>query len=216
MRRRPARRALAVGIMALGLATASCGDRSSDGGDDQVIAGLVRQPAPDLSRIFLPDASRGDEALAMVAPDGEILVVYFGYTACPDICPTTMSDLRTALGELDDGYRSRVEVAMATIDPNRDTGNILTSYVQTFVPDAHTLRTDDNTLLRVATDAFGADYEITTSAAGEPEVAHTTWLYAIDDQGRLRVQWAFGTTSEDIANDLQILLEADSTDAIET
>ncbi len=204
----PARRAMANGLAALALAflVVSCGDRNSDS-DDSTVAGLVRVPAPEVASVFLPDASQGDEALPMVAEEGELLIMYFGYTACPDICPTTMSDLRIALDQLDEGDRSRVEVAMATIDPNRDSGELLTAYVQTFVPEAHALRTDDDTLLRVIADAFGADYQVTINADGEPEVAHTTWLYAVDDQGRLRVQWAFDTPSEDIARDIQILLD---------
>ena len=175
-----------------------------------MLGGIVREPAPDLSSVSLPDDTQADEPLAMVAPDGEFLIMYFGYTACPDICPTTMSDLRTALENLDEGERDRTEVATATVRPSRDSGQLLTSLVPSFHPEAHALRTDDLTLLRTVTDAFGADFQVSTASDGTVDVAHTTWLYAIDDQGLLRVQWSFGTSGEDIARDMEILLAGDA------
>ena len=131
--------------------------------------------------------------------------MYFGYTSCPDVCPTTMADLRVAVESLG-ADAERVEVAMATIDPDRDSGEALTSYVQTFVEDGHALRTADDDLLRSATDAFGADYSVTEAEDGEIEVTHTGSVYVVDDAGRMLVQWPFGTSAGDIENDLRTLL----------
>jgi len=195
------RRTMAWAIIgvACALTLAACGGGSAD------LVGLQRDPVPAVGAASLPIAGTCDE-LSFVAPEGGVLVVYFGFTHCPDICPTTLADLKLALDDLGDDAQ-RVEVAMATVDPERDTDEVVTGYVQSFVPDAVALRTDDETVLRNATNAFGADYVITEDEDGEPEVGHTTSLYAVDDEGNMVLTWAFGTTSEDIASDLGVLLD---------
>ena len=185
----------------LALAAVACGSEEAE------LSGFVRTPLPDVSATALPDAGTGGTEFLMQAPADEILIVYFGYTACPDVCPTTLADLRSALREIGDDA-DRVEVAMATIDPGRDTDEIITGYVQSFVPDSHGLRTDDEDALRAAADVFGADYGVTVTEEGDYEVVHTAHLYAIDDAGLIQVTWAFGTEPETIAQDLQILLNA--------
>lgn len=168
------------------------------------LGGFVRSPLPDVADLTLPDVGDGDRPFAMEAAGDGVLVVYFGYTSCPDVCPTTMADVRSTLEKLGEDA-SRVSVAMATIDPDRDTPEILTSYVETFVPAGHALRSEDDASLRAVTDVFGADYDVATGADGEIEVTHTGSLYAIDDEGRLRVTWPFGTRSDDMVRDLRIL-----------
>jgi protein SCO1/2 len=170
------------------------------------LAGYVREPLPDVGGVTLPDESRGGEAFPMQADPGEILVVYFGYTSCPDICPASMADVRTALGDLGD-LADRVAVAMVTVDPDRDTPEVLTGYVQSFVPGSHALRSEADPPLRRAADVFGASYDVTVADDGTVEVGHTASLYAVDDAGLLRVTWPFGTPPADLASDLRILLE---------
>jgi protein SCO1/2 len=182
--------------------TTGTGDEAEPAGGE--LGGFVRSPLPDVADLTLPDVGDGDQPFAMEAAGDGILIVYFGYTSCPDVCPTTMADVRSTLQKLDD-EADRVSVAMATIDPARDTPEILTSYVETFVPGGHALRTDDDASLRAVTDVFGADYGVTTADDGEIEVVHTGSLYAIDDEGRLRVTWPFGTRSDDMVRDLRIL-----------
>jgi protein SCO1/2 len=212
-------RPLLLVVLAAGLPlVAACGadepgsatglsDGSGDPAAPTEIRGIVREPLPEVGALALPDASNGGEEFSFVAEDGEILLAYFGYTHCPDVCPTTLADVRTALQQVGDDA-DRVDLAMATIDPDRDTGEVLPGYVQSFVPDAHALVATDDADLRAAADAFGADYsvEAPSEAGGEPEVSHTGFLYAVDDAGRLQVTWSFGTPAEDIANDLQVLL----------
>ncbi len=154
-------------------------------------------------------SSAGGEELPFRAEDGHVLLAYFGYTHCPDVCPTTLADVRSALADLGDDA-DRVDLAMATIDPDRDTGDVLTPYVRSFVPDAHALRTTDDDQLQVAADLFGVTYDVSTDDAGEVEVTHSGFLYAVDDQGRLLVSWPFGTPSEDVAHDLELLLDQGS------
>jgi protein SCO1/2 len=195
-------RRLVLVVALLSLVAAACDS------DPVELSGFVRTPLPNVGGSSLPDASAGGVDFAMQAPAGEILVVYFGYTSCPDVCPTTLADLRSALRKMGDDA-SRVQVAMATIDPGRDTADIITGYVQSFVPAAHALRTDDGAELRAAADTFGADYGVTITDEGDYEVVHTAHLYAVDDAGRLQVTWPFGTEPEAIAQDLGILLRSE-------
>jgi protein SCO1/2 len=158
----------------------------------------------------LPDVGNGGEAFSFVAPDDGILIVYFGYTFCPDVCPTTLSDLRTALGDLGDDDQ-RVEVAMTTVDPGRDSDEVITSYLHAFIPDGHPLRTEDDTELRDAADAFGVEYSVIEGANGTVEVLHTAHLFVVDDTGEIRAMWSFGVEPETITRDLRELLGVDST-----
>lgn len=176
--------------------------------EPEELAGFVRTPLPSMLEGSLPDAGAGGADFEMRAAEDELLLVYFGYTACPDICPTTLADVKSALRDLGDDA-DRVTVAMATVDPDRDSDEVITAYVQSFVPTAHGLRTADAEKLRAAADVFGADYGVTIADDGVYEVVHTAHLYAIDDAGLLQVTWAFGTESEVIADDIELLLRSE-------
>ena len=186
-------------VAALVLLVVACGNPTE-------LAGFVRDPLPNVSENSLPESTAGGDAFQFVADEGGLLLVYFGYTFCPDVCPTTMSDIRGAIEELGEAGE-RVEVAMATVDPNRDEDEVITRYVHAFFDDGHALRTDDDAELSVVAEAFGAVYSVEENADGDIEVIHTGHTYVVDDQGLIRVTWPFGTTSEDMASDLEILLE---------
>jgi protein SCO1/2 len=178
-----------------------------EGADEsETYSGYVVDPPVKVDEVVLPVAD-GSGNFPMVAEPGDLEVVYFGYTFCPDVCPTTMADLRKALAELPEDEASRIGVAMVTIDPARDTSEVLEGYVANFIDDGVALRTDDDTVLRSAADAFGANYEVTTGADGEVEVSHTAELYAVDDTGTVVMQWPFGTSYESLARDLRSLLQ---------
>jgi protein SCO1/2 len=185
------------------LAIAACG-----GDDDATLTGYQREPAPEVGDLSLPDLSNGGEEFALTADPGEILVVYFGYTNCPDFCPTTMSDLRLATRRLDESDAERIDVAMVTVDPDRDIP-VLPDYIAGFFEDGHALASDDPGALAAVAAPFGVTYDVTTNDESEIEVAHSTSLYAIDDAGRLVLTWPFGVDIDDMKNDLEILLEAE-------
>ena len=187
----------------VGVVGTACGDDGSAAG----LRGIVRTPAPDVSGLSLPDVTADGAEFVFEAADGEVLLVYFGYTSCPDVCPTTMTDIQRAIGRLDAGDADRVSLAMATIDPARDTADVLTGYVRSIVPDGHAMVTTDDTRLRAVADAFGAFYGSELDDAGEPEVFHTGFLYAVDDEGRLAITWPFGVTTDDYEHDLRLLLD---------
>ena len=186
------------------LAAAALGAASCGGGDPELV-GMTRDPAPRVDAVALPDVANGGQPFEFrAAPDG-LLVVYFGYTNCPDICPTTMADLRAALGELGE-EAERVDVAMVTVDPDRDT-DVLADYVHGFVADGHAIATDDQAALRSVAEPFGVSYEVFTSPAGDVEVGHSSNLFVVDDTGTLVLTWSFGTTADELAGDLEHLLD---------
>jgi protein SCO1/2 len=193
-------------LIAVLAATSACGD--DDDAASGTLAGYVREPTPVVSQLSLPDVTNGGEPLTFQAPEGQLLLVYFGYTSCPDVCPTTLSDVRTALAELDEEDAATIDLAMATVDPERDVDEVIGGYVQSFVPDAHGLRTTDDAELRAAADAFGVEYRVDTNDEGEVEVVHSGSLYVVDDQGQLVLTWPFGTPVDDLINDLRLLMAA--------
>jgi len=194
-------RALAVGCALLLIASA-CG-----GGEaDVVLAGYERTPDPTVGEVSLPLANKGGGDFRFIADPGELLMVTFGFSSCPDICPTTLSDTRIALNQLGE-LADRVDFAFVSIDPERDSAEIVTDYVEAFVRNGHALRTDDQEALLIATDAFDVTYIIQENEEGDTEVAHTPHVFLVDDTGSLILTWPFGTTSADVASDLTIMLE---------
>jgi protein SCO1/2 len=175
--------------------------------DDVVSRELPTSPGTGQSvgAVSLPDASDDGALFHFRAADGEILVVYFGFTSCPDICPTTLADLKTALTAMGDGA-SEVTVAMVTVDPGRDSGEALVDYVQWFIPGAHALRTENQSDLESVGDAFGAQFTVVKTSDGDIEVLHTAYLYGVDDAGRVVVTWPFGVEPDKIASDVATLL----------
>lgn len=180
-------------------------DTGTEGDEPDTYSGYVVDPPVNVASVTLPVAD-GSSEMTMVAAEDGLKVVYFGYTFCPDVCPTTMADVRKALAEMPADEADRIGVSMLTIDPARDTAEVLDGYVANFVDDGVALRTENDTQLRAAADAFGANYELTTNAEGDIEVKHTGELYAVDDTGTIVMQWPFGTSYESLARDLRSLL----------
>ncbi|MGH1505486.1 MAG: SCO family protein [Acidimicrobiales bacterium] len=201
------RRRIAAAFAAVALLSTACSS------EPEPFAGFVRTPTPSVAEVSLP-AVDPDHAgdFSFVADDGGLLVVYFGYTSCPDVCPTTLADLSAALNRMEVDT-SGVDVAMVTIDPAVDTDEVVTAYVQSFVPGSVAVRTDDDTALRAAATAFGADYGTFENDEGEVEVFHTGLLYLIDDRGDLLLSWPFGTTADAMASDLTRVIEGEEVTA---
>jgi protein SCO1/2 len=173
------------------------------GGGEHDFAGYRVEPVPQVEDVTLPDLTAGGADFAMAADPGKLLVVYFGYTNCPDFCPTTMSDLKFARQRLDEP--DDVQVAMVTVDPERDL-DVLADYVTSFAPDGHALGTGDFDVLDKAAGSFGVSYQVGPAPDGSIEVSHTTSLYAVDDDGRLVMTWPFGVEVDALSADLAELL----------
>ena len=136
---------------------------------------------------------------------GKAVVVFFGYTQCPDVCPTTLATMREVLSRFGDDAR-RVQVVFVTLDPARDTSQVLAAYTTAFHPSFIGLRGDDATTAAVAREfkVFYARQAGTT--AGSYSIDHSTGSYAFDPQGRLRLLIRHGETADRIAADLKLLL----------
>lgn len=139
------------------------------------------------------------------AADGELLVVYFGYTHCPDICPTTLVAVKNAKKKIG-ALASNVDLAMITVDPNRDTSEILPKYLSSFTDKFHALIPANQEELRAAEKAFDATSSV-TEVDGKIEVVHGGTCYIVDSTGKVVDEWPFGMDAESMAHDLKILLQ---------
>jgi protein SCO1/2 len=137
---------------------------------------------------------------------GKVIILFFGYTSCPDICPTTLAGLNQALGKLGD-QADQVQVLFVTVDPQRDTPERVQEYVNHFNSDFIGLSGTEQELAKTWND-YGVFRETVegTSAAGYL-VNHTARVTLIDQQGNLRVSFGFDTPVEDIVHDLKLLLK---------
>jgi protein SCO1/2 len=137
---------------------------------------------------------------------GRLVAIFFGYTHCPDVCPTTLSDFAMALRELgDDG--KRVQVLFVTVDPERDTQELLARYVPSFNPDFLGLYTDPVSLATLAKD-FKVVYQKNTPPSSKTYlIDHSAGTYVYDASGQLRLLIPYGAGPQDIAHDLRLLLE---------
>lgn len=200
-------------VSILVLVTLSLVTLTGCGGDspDQ-LNGITREPPARTGGSRLPDVSPGAKGreIPVRGPKDGLLLVYFGYTFCPDVCPTSMADLRLALAELDPEQRERVQVAMITVDPERDTARVLNGYLgHFFEPDSfHSLRTGKPDQLARVEKAFGASHKLgKPDADGNYDVDHTAQIFAVDDRGEVLVEWPFMTEPGLIAEDLKSLLD---------
>lgn len=207
--------AASVVVVLLGL-LAGCGGGSSPAARSTVrtskgLAGFVTHPAPAVGTLSLPDASVDGQELPFSAAPGQVLLVYFGYTSCPDICPTTLADLHRSVAHLPTADHGRVQVAMVTVDPARDTPSVLQAYLAHFFPAGHALVTGDQARLGAVAQAFGVQYDVTVSATGEESVGHSALVYAVDRHGLIVDAWPFGVDDSVVTNDLKILLRRSET-----
>jgi protein SCO1/2 len=140
---------------------------------------------------------------------GSIVAIFFGYTHCPDVCPTTLSDFALAMRELgEDG--KRVQVLFVTVDPERDTPELLAKYVPSFNPGFLGLYTDPASLAALAKDFKVVYQKNTTSGSKNYLIDHSAGTYVYDTKGRLRLLIPYGAGPRDIAQDLKTLLATSS------
>lgn len=195
---------LTIAILAGCLLLAACSEDAA-----APFSGTRRTPSPVIeSSLPTVDGATFD----FIAQEDGVLLVYFGFTFCPDVCPTTLADLSFARNELGD-ESEMVDLAMVTVDPDRDDPESLRAYLESFIPGSTALRTEDEDELRTAANEFGVFYQITELEDGQIDVAHSGTVFVIDDQGKLTASWPFGTPATDMANDLDILLSESETNA---
>jgi len=136
---------------------------------------------------------------------GKLVLLYFGYTFCPDVCPTTLSDVNRALDQLGDKAED-VRLIMVSVDPARDTPEKLTEYVEFFNPKFVGVTGTDDEVRSVAT-LYGIWYEAhEEEGASGYLVDHTATLNVIDKEGHLKLLIGYGTGADAIAADLDYML----------
>lgn len=136
---------------------------------------------------------------------GKAVVIFFGYTQCPDVCPTTMTGIAEAM-KLLGADAAKVQVLFVTVDPERDTPELLAQYVPVFNPSFLGLYADAQTIAKTAQE-FRVFYKKQPGATPTTyTVDHTAGSYVYDPQGKLRLYIKHGEKPEAIARDLKLLV----------
>ncbi|MBU3638049.1 SCO family protein [Polynucleobacter sp. AP-RePozz3-80-G7] len=174
-------------------------------------------PKPEFKNIDITGSTVFGKDFSLVDPDGKVrtladfkgkvVVMFFGYTQCPDICPTTLTEMQqvmTLLGPQSD----KVQVLFVTVDPERDTAEILKQYVPAFDPRFLGLRPADEAALEKVTKDFKIYYKkVPGSKPGSYTMDHTAGSYAFDPEGHLRLYIKHAQGPETLAHDLKELLK---------
>ena len=136
---------------------------------------------------------------------GKVVVIFFGYTHCPDVCPTTLSEMRQVM-QLLGSDAQRLQVLFVTVDPARDTPQLLSKYVPSFHPSFLGLYGDPAATEKVARD-FKIFYRISPGKTADSyTVDHNAASLVFDPQGRLRLFINYGLGADKIAPDVRKLL----------
>ena len=153
--------------------------------------------------------TRANDGKAVTAQDyrGKVTILYFGYTHCPDVCPTTLANLSEMLHSL--GHDARgVRVLFVSVDPNRDTLPVLKEYVAAFAQEIDGLRGTDNALASLAR-RYRVIYSVTPRAPGHSyDVMHSNSVFFFDATGRARLVTTSTQDVKGIAEDVAHLLKS--------
>ncbi len=166
--------------------------------------GVVIDPPAQAADFTLTD--QHGQPFRLSEQRGKVVLIYFGYTNCPDVCPITLSDykrIKAGLGK----QAGQVQFVFITVDPERDTVSRLNTYLVNFDPGFIGL-TGDRATLEPVWKAYGVyqQKQDVGSQAGYL-VDHTSRIYAIDPQGNWRVNYPFGMETDKIVNDVRHLLK---------
>ncbi len=182
-----------------------------------VLALAACQPAPQTSPFLATDITGAGFARDFSLTDhngrtrtladfrGKVVAIFFGYTHCPDVCPTTLSDFAGAMRQLGP-LAERVQVLFVTVDPERDTPELLKTFVPAFNPSFLGMYTDADTLRELAKEYKVVYQKTSVKAPDDYLMDHTAGTYVYDPQGNLRLLIPYGSSSDAIAQDLKTLL----------
>ncbi len=155
--------------------------------------------------LSLPDQDGKPRTLADFK--GKITVVFFGYTQCPDVCPTTMAELaqvKKSLGK--DG--DRIQGVFVTVDPERDTPELLKTYVTAFDPTFVALRGTPEQTIAAAKEFKVFFAKVPGKTPGSYTMDHTAGSYVLDENGKVRLFVRYGAPADALTSDLKMLLAA--------
>ncbi len=201
MQRRSAIQSIAGGALWAGAAglLAACGEKKPQ-------FSAVDLTGADYARDFsLPDAN--GQVRSLKDFQGKAVVVFFGYTQCPDVCPTTMAELAQAKKLLGpDG--DKVQGIFVTVDPERDTPEVLKAYMANFDPGFVALRGTPEQTAAIAKDFKVYFKKVEGKTSTSYTLDHSAASFVYDPQGRLRLYTRYGVGPQALAGDLKLLLAA--------
>jgi len=170
-----------------------------------------QQPALQLTDITGADFGRGfsltdhnGRARTLVDFRGKVVAVFFGFTHCPDVCPTTLAEMAQVMRELGPDAE-KVQVLLITVDPERDTAEVLRQYVPSFHASFLGLYGDADAIARTAKE-FKVFYQKQPLPGGGYSVDHSAGTYIYDRQGRLRLYASHGRGAAVLVHDIRMLL----------
>jgi len=176
------------------------------------LLGMAAACSPESERTRLPPGGdftlidQDSTTFQLASLRGKVVLVFFGYSQCPDVCPTTLSKLSSVARRLGSD-RHQMKVVYVSVDPERDTPSVLKADLQNFDLDAVGLTGTRTDLDRVVA-MYGASYEIvpTPESAARYTVSHSTTLSVLDRQGKLVAEFPYEATADDIAAAVRALL----------
>lgn len=174
-------------------------------------------PKPEFKNIDITGSTAFGKDFSLLDPDGKVrtladfkgkvVVIFFGYTQCPDICPTTLTEMQQAM-TLMGPQSDKVQVIFVTIDPERDTAEILKQYVPAFDARFLGLRPADESALEKVAKDFKIYYKkVPGTKLGSYTMDHTAGSYVFDPEGRLRLYIKHAQGPETLSHDLKELLK---------
>lgn len=137
---------------------------------------------------------------------GKVVLLFFGFTHCPDFCPSTLSKVNAALKQLNSEQKSRVQLIMVTVDPQRDTPKKLREYLAAFDANAIGLTGTLDELRAVVRDYGGMFAKSSQATAAGYLVDHSPYLYVLGPQGRVRFLFKFRDTPDTLVGVIRRLL----------
>jgi protein SCO1/2 len=137
---------------------------------------------------------------------GKVVVLFFGYTQCPDVCPTTLAMLAQVMQTLGAPDAARVQVVFVTVDPDRDTAEVMSSYVTAFDPSFVGLSGDAEAIARTAKEFKILYQKQPGRTPGSYTVDHSAGTFIFDPRGRLRLYVSYGQSPDVFAHDIRELL----------
>ena len=204
------------GLIAAGLLVAGCGSST----DAPVVTVVSSSPTGPYRGTTLdkplpkPDvtltSTKGRPFNVARDTDGKVVALYIGYANCPDVCPTTMADLSVAMSSLPKDVADQIEVVMITSDPRRDTPEALGKWLRSFSYDTIGL-TGPYPKIQEAAKTVGVFLEPPVkNADGTVTVEHGAQVLLFGKDGTSDLLFTSGFAAEDVANDLQVLVEGEN------
>ena|SRR3990172_628038 len=194
---------IGTGLVMVGIAALLLGVQTYE--RSQSFRGSLIEPSPPAWPIDLEQAD--GTLFSLDDQKGKVVLLFFGYANCPDFCPATLAEFKQIHEDLDPEQVNQVEFVFITIDPERDTPQTIADFVNGFDPDFIGLSGSEEELQPIWDGYFVYREKQDVGSEAGYLMAHTTRVYVVDKQGRLRLTFPYGMAAEDMTRDIRRLLE---------